>query len=138
MSGRHRLLLLFIGLLAALAAPQFATDAHAGQLRAGVAKLDATYHVGSSAGQYAPTRIDTDTGQPAYGEFDPHFQQGKNQASYGIQSRLTARALVAESDGGDKFALVKTDLYIPQDMLWRRAAQILESKNIGIGKQNLT
>ena len=132
MSGRQRLLLLILGVISALAAPQFAAKAHAGQLRAGVATLDATYHVGSSAGQYASTR------DGGYGDFDPHFQQGKNQASYGIQSRLTVRALVVQADGGDKVALVKTDLYIAQDMLWRRAAQILEAKGIGIGKDNLT
>src|SRR3712207_5804518 len=132
MSGRHRLLLLVIGVVAALAAPQFAATAKAGQLRAGVSNLDATYHVGSSAGQYAPWRDE------GYGDFDPHLQQGKNQASYGIQSRLNVRALVVQADGGDKLALVKTDLYIPQDMLWRRAAQLLEAENIGIGKYNLT
>src|SRR3712207_529403 len=128
MSGRHRLLLLLVGLLAALLAPQFAARAHAAPINAGAATVDATYHVGSSAGQYAPTR------DGGYGDFDPHFQQGKNQASYGIQSRLTNRALVIQADGGDKVAIVKTDLYIPQDVLWRRAAQLLEAKNIGIGK----
>src|SRR5215213_2844909 len=98
-------------LLVLLAGMVFPATASAGQLEAGTASLDATYHVGSSAGQYASTR------DGGYGDFDPHFQQGKNQASYGIQSRLSVRAVVVQADGGDKFALVKTDLYIPQDML---------------------
>ena len=132
MSRRFRLLLFSVALVTALLAPQVASKAHAGQLRAGTAAVDATYHVGSSAGQYASTR------DGGYGDFDPHLQQGKNQASYGIQSRLSVRAIVVQADGGDKFALVKTDLYIPQDVLWRRAAQLLEARNIGIGRKNLT
>jgi hypothetical protein len=132
MSRRFRLLLFAVALISATVAPQFAAKAHAGQLRAGVAEVDATYRVGASAGQYASTR------DGGYGEFDPHFQQGKNQASYGIQSRLSVRAIVIQADGGDKLALVKTDLYIPQDTLWRRAALLLEAKGIGIGRKNLT
>ena len=56
MSRRFRLLLFVVALFSATIAPQFAAKAHAGQLRAGVAEVDATYRVGSSAGQYASTR----------------------------------------------------------------------------------
>jgi hypothetical protein len=132
MSRRSRLLLLAVGTLCAYATPAVAPADGAGRLEAGVATVDTTYHVGSSAGQYASTR----DGGP--GEYDPHFQQGKNQASYGIQSRLTARAIVVRQAGGQKLALVKTDLYIPQDLLWRRVAHLLEAEGIGIGRRNLT
>jgi hypothetical protein len=54
-----------------------------------------------------------------------------------VQSRLSARAIVVEGAGGKRFALVKNDLYIPQDLLWRRTAQILEEGDSGIGKENL-
>src|SRR5829696_1801512 len=120
-------------LLAVLWLLVFAGSARAdGRLEAGVATVDTTYHVGSSAGQYAPTR------DGGYGDYDPHVQQGKNQASYGIQSRLSARAIVVREAGGAKHAILKTDLYIPQDLLWRRVAHLLEQGDSGIGRQNLT
>jgi hypothetical protein len=55
-----------------------------------------------------------------------------------VQSRLQARAIVIEGADGKRVAIVKNDLYIPQDLLWRRTALILESKGIGIGRGNLT
>ncbi|HEX8067471.1 MAG TPA: neutral/alkaline non-lysosomal ceramidase N-terminal domain-containing protein [Thermoleophilaceae bacterium] len=107
--------------------------ASAGQVKAGVAVEDASWHVGASAGQYASD------GTFADAEFgDPHQHSTRRAPSYGIQSRLEARALVVQGPDGAKFALVKNDLYIPQDLLWRRTAQILESKGIGIGRSNLT
>ena len=109
--------------LAAAAAPARA------EIRAGAGTADATWHVGASAGQYASGRQDD-------AEFDPFVQQVKNAPSYGVQSRLQARALVVQN-GSAKFAVVKIDLYIPQDLLWRRAAQILASENIGIDESNL-
>src|SRR3989440_12046130 len=87
--------------------------------RGGAAVVDGTYHVGSSAGQYASTR------DGGYGDVDPHAQQVKNQASYGIQSRETVRALVVRGTDGKYVALVSDDHYIPQDALWRRTAQLL-------------
>src|SRR5437764_12727609 len=81
----------------------------AGQVRAGVAMLDGTYHVGNSAGQYASTR------DGGYGDVDPHAQQVKNQASYGVQARESVRALVVKARGGRYVALVSDDHYIPQD-----------------------
>src|SRR5438067_12937835 len=95
---------------AALAGPaQAATP-----VMAGVGVVDGTYHVGSSAGQYASTR------DGGYGDVDPHAQQVKNQASYGVQSRESVRALVIRGGGGKIVALVSDDHYIPQDALWRR------------------
>ncbi|HEX2086447.1 MAG TPA: neutral/alkaline non-lysosomal ceramidase N-terminal domain-containing protein, partial [Solirubrobacteraceae bacterium] len=114
-------------LCAALTGMSGAT-AHAGQVRVGVGVADATWHVGASAGQYASTRADTF-------HIDPHVHQVKNAPSYGVQSRLEMRAIVVEEVGGERFALVKTDLYIPQDLLFRRAAQLLAGT--GIDRTNL-
>ena len=104
------------------------------EIRAGAAAVDATWHVGASAGQYASDpQID-----PAEREIDPAAHATSKRGSYGVQSRLQARALVIEGADGARVAIVKNDLYIPQDLLWRRTAQILESRNIGIGRANLT
>jgi Neutral/alkaline non-lysosomal ceramidase, N-terminal len=119
-------------LLLALAA---APAAKAGQIKAGVATVDATWHVGASAGQYATTKAD---GGDPFHEFDPHGHQLKNAPSYGVQSRLEVRALVVQGPDGTKVALVKNDLYIPQDLLWRRAAQLIEAKNLGIDREHFT
>jgi len=106
-------------------------------LRAGAAVIDARGHVGSSAGQYASTKGAPDPSNPDP-EFDPAAQEVKNNPSYGLQSTLQVRALVFQN--GDKpVAIAKTDLYIPQDLLWRRAAQILQADTGGaIGEDNLT
>jgi hypothetical protein len=103
-----------------------------GQLMAGAASIDANWHVGASAGQYASTA------DPSSGEFDPYNHSIKNKPSYGTQSRMQVRAIVFQEAGGKKVAMAKTDMYIPQDLLWRRAAQILASRHIGIDKSNLT
>ena len=91
-------------------------------LRAGVAVVDASWHVGAGAGQYAsdndPSNIDN--------EWDPNVQHVKQASSYGVQSRLQIRAIVAQDGAGDApVALVKIDNYLAQDMLQRRIAQIL-------------
>src|SRR5438552_11230743 len=105
----------------------------AGQVRAGAAVLDGTYHVGNSAGQYASTR------DGGYGDVDPHAQEVKNQASYGVQSRESVRALVVRGADGHYVALVSDDHYIPQDALWRRTAQLLTADTHGlINESNLT
>src|SRR6476659_6042408 len=102
-------------------------------VQAGAAVLDGTYRVGNSAGQYASTR------DGGYGDVDPHLQQVKNQASYGVQSRENVRALVVKGMDGNLVAMVSDDHYIPQDALWRRTAQILDQKTGGlIGEKNLT
>jgi hypothetical protein len=110
-----------------------AAPAWAGQVRAGAAVVDGTYHVGNSAGQYSSTR------DGGYGNVDPHVQQVKNQASYGVQSRETVRALVVEGADGELVALVSNDHYIPQDALWRRTAQLLDAQTGGrVNERNLT
>jgi hypothetical protein len=119
------------GSLAALVCAAFVGttgSAHAGELRAGVGVADASWHVGASAGQYASGRQDTF-------HIDPHVHQVKNAPSYGVQSRLEMRAVVVEEAGGERFALVKHDLYLSQDLLFRRAAQLLAGT--GIDRTNL-
>jgi hypothetical protein len=118
------------GVVALLVLP--ATASADGQMRAGVGVVDASWHVGASAGQYASSA------HPGSGDVDPSVMEVKNAPSYGIQSRLQARAIVVEGSNGKRFAIVKNDLYIPQDLLWRRTAQILESRGSSIGHQNLT
>src|SRR5215213_5028733 len=107
--------------------------ANADGVRAGAAAVDASWHVGASAGQYA------DDGTPV-GEHgvDPGAHSTRRAPSYGMQSRLSARAIVIEGADGQRVAIVKQDNYIAQDLLWRRAAQILEQGDSGIGKSNLT
>jgi hypothetical protein len=126
----------FIGSLAAvLAACVLFPAAAAGDIRAGVGVVDASWHVGASAGQYAS---DGTFVSPEEGNYDPTVHSYRRAASYGIQSRMQARALVIDSGGG-RLAIVKNDQYIPQDLLWRRTAQILEQDGTsGIGRQNLT
>src|SRR5689334_10265240 len=87
------------------------TAAAQAQVKAGAAVLDGTYHVGNSAGQYASTR------DGGYGDYDPHAQQVKNQASYGFQSRESVRAIVVKGNDGKLLAIVTDDHYIPQDAL---------------------
>src|SRR3954462_7477120 len=118
--------------VAALLAP---AAAQAGQVRAGVAAVDASWHVGASAGQYASdgSFVSTDQG------IDPTTHSTKRASSYGIQARLSARALVTQGSNGQRVALVKNDLYIPEDLLTRRVAQILEEHGTsGITRDNLT
>ena len=99
---------------------------------AGAAVVDGTYHVGSSAGQYATTRDE------GFGDVDPHAQQVKNQASYGVQARESVRAIVVKGADGGYVAIVSDDHYIPQDELWRRTAQLLDASTGGkINQDNL-
>lgn len=134
-----RLALLAAALIALLALP---APAGAGQVKAGAAVEDASWHVGASAGQYASgDELDENDAGGVFASVhseDPHQHATRRRHSYGIQSRLTARAIVVEGADGQKFALVKNDLYIPQDLLWRRTAQILEGTGIGIDRDNLT
>src|ERR687894_826031 len=127
---RRTLLCPAIALIAALVA---APAAHADGLKAGAASIDATWHVGASAGQYASDG--TFAGEHG---LDPHAHSTRRSASYGIQSRLSVRALVVEGPDGTRIALVKNDLYIPQDLLWRRTAQLLEAGGSGITRETLT
>src|SRR5258706_12440683 len=119
------LVALAFGLFVAALVPS-AAEADSGQVQAGAAVLDGTYHVGNSAGQYASTR------DGGYGDVDPNAQQVKNQASYGVESRESVRAIVVKGTDGKYVALVSDDHYIPQDALWRRTAQILDQDTGGL------
>src|SRR3954452_17686225 len=137
LSGRRqlgrRLGTVLVVALAAMLAP--AAQADAAQVKAGVAVVDTSWHVGASAGQYASdgSFVDADQG------VDPTMHSTKRKSSYGIQSRLSARALVTQGSNGKRVALVKYDLYIPEDLLHRRVAQILEADGTsGITRENLT
>ena len=105
--------------LGALAAPAGAQAERV--VRAGVGVADATWNVGSCAGQYCDTR-DPDL---ASGDVDPHLQNRYKAASYGVQSRLTMRAIVVEGVNGERIALLKSDQYLAQDAVLRRAGQLL-------------
>jgi hypothetical protein len=123
-----------IGAAVAVALLVVPTAAQAGALKAGVAVVDGSWHVGASAGQYAS---DGSFVHPSEGNYDPTAHSTRRQSSYGLQSRLQIRALVAEGPDGKRFAVVKNDLYIPQDLLWRRTAQLLEAGDSGIGRDSL-
>ena len=104
-------------------------------LRAGVGVADATWHVGAGAGQYASSDYPDPTDPEEFlnyrpdisSEWDPNVQHVKQTSSYGVASRLSMRAIVLQDGHGDApVALVKTDNYLTQDMLVRRAAAILK------------
>ena len=106
--------------------------AHAG-VKAGVGVVDSSWHVGASAGQYAG-----DGSWIGVHGVDPGMHSTRRTSSYGQQSRLSARALVVEGPDGKRVAIVKNDNYIPQDLLYRRVAQILEAGDTGITRETLT
>ena len=106
------------GVSAVTATAASAAGPVAGTLQAGAAVVDDTWHVGASAGQYASSADGT-------AEWDPNFQSVKNNPSYGVASRLSVRALVLQSGSDAPVAMVKQDLYLAQDLVVRRAAQIL-------------
>jgi hypothetical protein len=103
-------------------------------LRAGAAVVDATWHVGASAGQYAsqvgPADIE--------GEWDPNFASILKKPSYGVASRLSISAIVLQDGHGDApIALVRDDNYLAQDMLTRRVAQLLAAHGTPISFDNI-
>ena len=129
------------------------------QVTAGAAKVDASWHVGAAAGQYAGDCLtdgaeDLEGGDPSAtaehacafgidakdGTYDPTSHATRRAKSYGLQSRLDVRALVVDGAEGDPVAIVKTDQYVPQDLLYRRAAQLIEGddRNCGVTRATLT
>ena len=96
---------------------------------AGVAAVDATWHVGASAGQFS------DDGPPDPSGIDPHQHSTKKRISDGIGLRTTTRALVVKDADGDRVAIVANDLYLPQDILNRRVATLLAEHDrlVGLG-----
>lgn len=94
----------------------------AGVARAGVAAKEASWHIGASGGQFAES-------EPPFSEeaIDPHLHSTKKRPSYGLGSKSTVRALVVDDGAGDKVAIVSHDLYLPNDLLTRRIAQLVEA-----------
>ena len=147
---RRTRLVLRVVLLLAVAVPAGANAAAAGpttaaaaagnpsgsKVLAGVGIADATWHVGAGGGQYAqkdPNAASLVTQE----DIDPQSHGTTQRRSYGVQSRLTYRALVVQGNNGKRVALVKSDSYLAQDMLTRRAAQILESGDSGVTFENI-
>src|SRR5688500_3923170 len=76
-------------------------------VRAGVGVVDATWNVGASAGQYATERYGIADAEPRpedllEGDHDPNHHQVKRTPSYGVESRLTVRAIVVEGANGKR------------------------------------
>ena len=136
-----RVMVIVVALLALLPAA-----AHARQTTAGVAQMDATWHVGASAGQFTDETGPTPTEK---GGLDPHHHSTKKRISDGVALRTSTRALVVEDTQGDRIAVVAHDLYLPQDLLTRRVASLLaqhdrlvalgvkKGPKTGIGPNNL-
>ena len=102
-------------------------------VRAGVGEVDASWHVGASAGQYASDgTFASDHG------VDPATHSYRRASSYGRQSELKVRAIVVEGADGKRIAVVKNDLYLPGDLLHRRTAQLLEAGGSGVTRETLT
>jgi hypothetical protein len=98
-----------------------------GTIKAGYGQADNTWHVGAGAGQYADKSPDVVQGLVDQGEIDPHNHSTTQKNSYGVESRLSFRAIVVQDAEGDQAAFVKSDNYLAMDALLRRAAQILEA-----------
>jgi len=107
-------------------------------IRVGVGAADATGFLGASAGQYA----DTSQGGGGAGSVfpnkrDPQLYSTTKLGTYGVQTRLSTRALVIEGpagrgSGSKRVVLLKTDNYLAQDLFQRRVAQILATGSSGI------
>ncbi|MFN2464983.1 MAG: hypothetical protein ABR598_01815, partial [Candidatus Dormibacteria bacterium] len=102
-------------------------------VRAGVASIDSTWKVGSSAGQYA-TAVEDNT-DIAVGDHskDPNVLSIHRAPSYGIETRTNFRALVIEGVDGKRHAVVANNFYIAQDLINRRVAGILRDRDTAIG-----
>ena len=96
-----------------------------GTIKAGYGVADNTWHVGAGGGQYTQKTPDNAQNAVTNGEVDPHGHSLVQKDSYGVQSRLTFRAIVVEDAEGDQVAFVKSDNYLAMDALQRRVGQIL-------------
>ncbi|HEV3228283.1 MAG TPA: neutral/alkaline non-lysosomal ceramidase N-terminal domain-containing protein, partial [Solirubrobacteraceae bacterium] len=137
MGGRIARLSAAIFALTLVCAPPAFARTGKGVLEAGAAAVDASWHVGASAGQYASSCDSQNNLQANRCSFigdhgvDPTSESTRRASSYGIQSRLSIRAIVIQGPAGNRYAIVKNDLYIPQDLLYRGTAQILAADNQG-------
>jgi hypothetical protein len=133
-------------------------------LRAGVGVVDATWHVGAGAGQYAteaafvPVPDEPDPDHPdeypgslqgtvedgaeqwpndVSNEWDPNVEHVKQRSSYGVASRLSIRAIVVQNGADAPVALVKNDNYLAQDYLTRRVGAILAAHGSKVSYDNI-
>jgi hypothetical protein len=61
----------------------------------------------------------------------------KSQPAYGVQSRLSIRAIVVTDGTNPPVALVKNDNYLAQDFLARRIGQLLDEGDSGVTYENI-
>ncbi len=140
--------------LASATVPIPVSAATSDALRAGVGVVDATWNVGASAGQYASDREGLETDALIEGvsdqevpelhpdrllsaDTDPNLHATRRKPSYGVQSRLTIRAIVVQGKTGAPVALVKSDNYLAQDLLVRRAGQLLAKAGSSVTTGNI-
>jgi len=107
-------------------------DHGAKTIKAGYGQADATWNVGAAAGQYAGTNSLAQN-VAGNGEVDPSQFSHIKEKSYGVQSRLSVRAIVVEGLDGHRVALLKSDNYLAQDLLLRRAGQLLSEAGSKVG-----
>ncbi|MBW3657772.1 MAG: hypothetical protein KY457_03975, partial [Actinobacteria bacterium] len=104
------------------------TGLPAGGTRAGVASVDASWHLGASGGQFSEHQA-----PPGNGEYvDPFLHAKRKRPARGVQSRILTRAMVVEGANGERVAIVGNDLYLPNDLLNRRVAQLLEQHDLAV------
>lgn len=103
-----------------------------GQVKAGYGEADASWHVGAGAGQYSGKSPQDPATGAAGGDVDPQSHSAIQQDSYGVQSRLSYRAIVVQDAQGDQVAYVKSDSYLAQDYLSRRVGQILAKSSSSV------
>ncbi len=92
--------------------------------------------MGAGAGQYSDKRTGI-FGEAGGGDTDPHSFATTQTHSYGVESRLSFRAIVVEGTNGERVALIKSDNYLAQDYLSRRAAQILAAQGSQIAYDDI-
>ena len=105
-----------------------AAEVVTGTVKAGYGEADATWRVGAGAGQYSRKSPDNVVNSVSGNDVDPHGNSITQKDSYGVQSRLSYRAIVVDDGKGDQVAFVKSDNYLAQDYLQRRVGQILAER----------
>ena len=105
-------------------------------IQAGYGEADATWNVGAAAGQYSAANGSL-AQNLADGEVDPHQHSRIKEKSYGVHSRLSVRAIVVQALDGRRVALLKSDNYLAQDLLLRRAGQLLAEKGSKVGYDDI-
>ena len=128
--------------LVAVGAPTVAVAAGAlsspaGTIQAGYGQADATWNVGAAAGQYSAENASLASNLLGGGEVDPHQHSRIKEKSYGTHSRLTVRAIAVQGLDGKRVVLLKSDNYLAQDLLLRRAGQLLAAAGSAIGHEDI-